>query len=158
MILFFRALTRVFILGFAYFVACVAAVLTLVISIVGWRADYGGFDASTPEEMLALILSSAIGLVSFWHIFAAALPAVTIAALITEAFSWRSVFVHVMAGGGIGLFILNESGLYEGETPPSQELIITLASGFVAGFVYWLIAGRRAGSWRVMPKAALPEA
>jgi len=40
------------------------------------------------------------------------------------------------------------AGLAPTTQPPQQDIIITLAAGFVAGFTYWLIAGRSAGNWR----------
>lgn len=128
--------------------------MTLVVSVIGWRANFGGLDGASPEEeLITLFFSSAFGIVTFFNIgFLAFMPAV-IAGLITEAFAWRSVFVHVAAGGVIGLYLLNESGVYVGETPPQQDLVITLAAGFVAGLVYWLIAGRNAGSWRMHSEA-----
>lgn len=158
LVLFFRVLTRVFIMGFAYFVACLAAVMTLVVSIIGWRANFGGLDGTSPEEeLLGLLLSSVFGVVSFLQILASAFIPAVVGGLITEGFSWRSIFVHVAAGGVIGLYIFSESGLYPDGPLPQQEVIISLASGFVAGFFYWLIAGRRAGSWHTQKKDPPPS-
>lgn len=156
MVLFFRVLTRLFILAFAYCLAVMAAMAALVVSIVGWRANFGGLDGGSPEEeVITLLFSGAFGLIAFFHIGLTAFTPAVVAGLITEAFSWRSIFVHVAAGGVIGLFLLNESGVYAGETPPQQDLVITLAAGFVAGLVYWLIAGRNAGGWRMQTKASI---
>ena len=154
MVLFFRVLTRLFILVFAYCLATMVAMVVLVVSIVGWRANFGGLAGNSPEEeLISLIFSSAFGLFAYFQIGYSAFTPAVIAGLITEAFSWRSIFVHVAAGGVIGLFILTEGGAYGGETPPQQDLVITLAAGFMAGLVYWLIAGRNAGRWRTITKA-----
>ena len=78
MVLFFRVLTRLFVLAFAYILATLAGLATIAAAIWGWQVNYTDFASQTPE----------------------------------------------------------------------QDIIITLAAGFVAGFTYWLIAGRSAGNWR----------
>jgi hypothetical protein len=77
---------------------------------------------------------------------------------ITEALSIRAALFYA-AVGGLGLV-----GLYYGlglaELEPDllirRDLEIMAGAGIAAGFVYWIIAGRRAGAWRE-PKAASLE-
>ena len=38
-------------------------------------------------------------------------------------------------------------------SPLVTPLVVLLATGFVGGFFYWLIAGRSAGKWLDMPEA-----
>lgn len=149
MVQFFRLIARIFVLGAAYLLACIAAMAVIVISILGWRTSFGGLPPGDPaEQTFALFFSGAFGFITFINITLAAMAPVAIAALVTEAFAWRSLTVHVTAGGVVALFLLLSSGTYSETTPPQQDLVITLAAGFVAGLVYWLIAGRSAGGWR----------
>lgn len=149
MVLFFRLIARLFVLASAYLLACVSAMVVLVISILGWHTNFGGLPSGNPaEETFTLFFSGAFGLITFFKITLSAAAPTTIAALVTEAFAWRSINIHIAAGGVVALFLLLSTGVYGTEAPPQQDLVITLAAGFVAGAVYWLIAGRSAGSWR----------
>lgn len=74
----------------------------------------------------------------------AGIPAL-IAIVLAELFGWRSLILHLVIGAGIGLsaFLLGIGG---GEPPAARsDLQLGAAAGAVAGFVYWLIAGRKAG-------------
>jgi len=77
-----------------------------------------------------------------------------VVALITEAFSIRSVIAYALGGALVGL------GCYLGLIPfdpqtmrfdgvVRRHLEIMTGAGIVAGLIYWLIAGRNAGAWRV---------
>ena len=80
-------------------------------------------------------------------------------ALVTEAFSIRSLLFYALGGALFGL------GVYLAFTQfdPSamsfagvdrRELEVMTGAGIVAGLVYWAIAGRRAGAWRELTLAA----
>lgn len=148
MILFFRVLTRLFVLGFAYILATLAGLATIVAAIWGWQVNYTDFASQTPEQdVINLFAYSTIGILAYIGILSAAATPAAIYGLITEGLSWRSLTVHVLGGGAIALYLLlivNNPATQ----PPQQDIIITLAAGFVAGFTYWLIAGRTAGNWR----------
>jgi hypothetical protein len=85
------------------------------------------------------------------------LPALLVIA-IAEALSIRASLFYAVVGG-LGLV-----GLYYGlglaEREPDllirRDLEIMAGAGIAAGFVYWIIAGRKAGAWRA-PKAAPVE-
>lgn len=149
MALFFRVIWRLIVLAFAYVFACSIAMVTLVLSVIGWRSSFGGLNIASPEEeIINLLFSSAFGLVAFVQIsFSAFMPAL-IAGLVTEAFSLRSWLIHLAIGGVLAAVLLSSANVYEGEIPPQQDMVIALAAGFMAGLAYWLIAGRRAGNWR----------
>lgn len=90
-----------------------------------------------------------------------------------ELMKWKGVIYHVSAGGiialvlwGIGgalpsdlFYASNEAGsviAYSAPatpTPPTAGLrpgsTVAASAGFIAGFVYWLIAGKASGCWRV---------
>lgn len=148
MVLFFRILTRLFVLVLAYILATLAGLATVAASIWTWQINYMDFANQTPEQdIIDLFAYSTIGIFGYVSIlYATSTPAV-IYGLITEGLSWRSLTVHVLGGGAIALYLLlvaSNSAIQ----PPQQDIIITLAAGFVAGFTYWLIAGRSAGNWR----------
>ncbi len=92
---------------------------------------------------------------------------------IAELMRWRGVIYHVSAGGIIALvlwgvggalpadlfFTSNEAGSMltystpATPTPPSEGLrpgsTVAASAGFIAGFVYWLIAGSASGGWYI---------
>ena len=148
MVLFFRILTRLFVLGLAYILAVCAGLATIAAAIWGWQINYVDFTSQTPEQdIINLFAYSTIGIYAYVSILYAAATPATVYGLITEVLSWRSLTVHVLGGGAIALYLLLVASNLATQ-PPQQDIIITLAAGFVAGFIYWLIAGRCAGNWR----------
>ena len=154
MVLFFRVLTRLFVLIIAYILAVSAAIATIAAAIWGWQINYGDFAGQTPEqEIFNIFAYGTIGLIAYASVlYTAAVPA-SVYGLVTEGLSWRSLTIHVLGGGAIALYLLLVANTQTAE-PPQQDIIITLAAGFVAGFVYWLVAGRSAGNWRTSKRAA----
>lgn len=83
------------------------------------------------------------------------LPA-CLAILLSEALRLRGLIFHLAVGGaiGFGLWMLGDASPTDparatmGGLPPGST--VAAAAGFVAGFVYWLIAGRCAGRWRLV--------
>lgn len=67
-------------------------------------------------------------------------------ALLTEMLGLRSVVIHA---GAWGLFAfacsLAFDGFQRGDTTLHADRAVMLATGFVAGLAYWLVAGRGAG-------------
>ena len=138
---------RLIVIAFAFLVASFAAGVVVVVAVMypQWSSlDLGPMD----RDMLALMAT-------FGFIFAsgfALLPAVVMA-LVTEAFSIRSLLFYALGGALFGL------GVYLAFTPfdtsamsfagvDRRELEVMTGAGIVAGLVYWAIAGRRAGVWR----------
>ncbi|WP_068310617.1 hypothetical protein [Polycladidibacter hongkongensis] len=103
------------------------------------------------------------GLVSFFAIYFGALVSSSIigslaiipasfAIVLSEISEWRGVIFHVSAGGVIALVIWWMGG----EIPSNGEHMpvrpgssVAATAGFMAGFVYWVIAGRLAGCWKL---------
>ena len=107
------------------------------------------------EHLLAMTGSSAGWLtVAFFGLIVSAkglLPAMALVA-IAEGFGIRSALFYA-AAGGIGLVALYYGlGLAErgpgGGVLVGRDLEIMAGAGIAAGFVYWVIAGRKAGAWR----------
>jgi hypothetical protein len=68
-----------------------------------------------------------------------------IAVVFAEGFRLRSVWLWLAVGGGTGAagYLLND--LAVGTPWDGFDIAFHLAAGFVAGLVYWLVAGRNAG-------------
>ena len=82
-----------------------------------------------------------------------------IVVLLTEAFSIRSILAYAVGGAicgaacYLGLIPFDPATMhFEGIV--RRHLEIMTGAGVVAGFVYWLIAGRNAGVWRKLTRSA----
>jgi hypothetical protein len=85
----------------------------------------------------------------------ALLPAMLVA-LITEAFGIRGILAYVAGGAVVGAACYLSLVPFDSTTMAFQGIIrremeVMTGAGIVAGFVYWLIAGRNAGLWRAPP-------
>ena len=95
-------------------------------------------------------------LLGFGFIFVsgfALVPAMVVVA-ITEAFYIRSALAYALGGGVVGLacylgLVPFHSDTFQFEGIVRRHLEIMTGAGIVAGVVYWLIAGRNAGAWRI---------
>jgi hypothetical protein len=102
-------------------------------------------------------------LLGFGFIFVsgfALLPAMVIVA-ITEAFYIRSVLAYAVGGGLVGLACYLGLVPFDPDTLQFSGIVrrhleIMTGAGIVAGFVYWMIAGRNAGAWRHPPPSPKP--
>lgn len=115
--------------------ANVAAGIAAMLSV----ADVGG-DAEFAME--GFVIGG--GIVAGMYFGALALPAAIILIVFAEAYSWRSFFLYALTGAAISMgttLFMNGAVTH----PPAKSAVM-LACGFVGGAVYWLIAGRRAGS------------
>lgn len=140
-------LVRLVVIFFAFLAASFAAGLIVVVAVM--YPEVSSLDLG-PMDRDALAVMSGFGFI-FVSGFAF-LPAVAMA-LVTEAFSIRSLLFYALGGALFGL------GVYLAFTQfdPSamtfvgverRELEVMTGAGIVAGLVYWAIAGRRAGMWR----------
>jgi len=134
--------------------ACLAAGMVIVLAIL--FPDWSDM-ALGPVDPDALNVVFAFGFI-FVSGFAL-LPALLVV-LITEAFSIRGALTYAAGGALAGL------ACYLGLVPfdPAtmtfhgivrRHLEIMMGAGVIAGAVYWLIAGRKAGMWR---EPAAPQA
>ena len=138
---------RLFLIAFAFLAACLVAGMIIVGAIMFPEfSDLG----SGPVDQGAIDIILGFG---FIFISGFALLPALIIALITEAFLIRSALAYAVGGAVVGL------GCYLGLVPfdPAtlrfegivrRHLEIMTGAGIVAGLVYWMIAGRTAGSWR----------
>lgn len=141
-------------IGFTF--AVIAAGLFLSFGLVSeyFAAFFADVDPSASFEGLSIFM---VGLYMGAHAGAAAfLPAMVIIA-IAELMRWRGMTTNLLLGGLCALFVgVIRSTVGNGQTLSENTLIILLATGFIGGFIYWLVAGRKAGAW--MDKQAQPVA
>ena len=146
---------RLFVILFGFLAACFVAGMIVVGAVL--FPEFSDLDAREIDP-------SAIHVVlGFGFIFIsgfALLPAL-IVVLITEAFSIRGMLTYAVGGAIVG------AACYLGLTPfdpqtmqfdgiVQRHLEIMTGAGIVAGIVYWMIAGRRAGAWREPPRRLQP--
>lgn len=125
-------------------VGFIAAVLSC-----GLFLAWGFFqDAGTAQDPVAFAAMIGTGLVTASVLGGFAMIPGLIAIAVAELLSWRGVVYHVGAAGliALGVWTLDPDAAATAIRPGTT---IALAAGFLAGFVYWVIAGRTSGSWRV---------
>ncbi len=136
-------LKAIFRVLFGFVLACFAAGLTKVLFAVGPQDVIGGDPdkIGTIMEWIALTATHSA-------VFAA--PFALLAAAISEWQAIRGIFFHAIVG--LGIAVAGFSAQYFGEAPASNSIFNSYAmtafaaAGLVGGVVYWLFAGRRAGS------------
>lgn len=152
-----KLIGRLFVIFFACLLASFAAgmVVTLAVAMPAWsQLDLGTVDQGPFDLMWAfgVIFISAYALVPLLIVVVAA-----------EAFSIRSALFYAVAGALLGCVLYLQAAGWAAGTVDVQgfarrEIEIMAAAGIVAGFVYWLVAGRSAGRWHEPPPGAPPPA
>ena len=146
---------RLFVVLFAFLVACFVAGMIVVGAIM--FPEFSDLGAGPVDSgVLNVVLGFGFIFVSGF----ALVPAMIVVA-ITEAFYIRSALVYAVGGGLVGLACYlglvpfdTEQLRFEGIV--RRHLEIMTGAGIIAGFVYWMIAGRSAGAWRVPPPVLRP--
>jgi hypothetical protein len=139
---------RIFVIFFALMLAILASGFALAIGVM--VPDFVTVTTDPVEHFtffaVQFFATSFVG-------YAAFVPALVLIA-IAETFDLRSIFYYALGGAAIGLFAYygsNISVALENTTdlpPVSFGLQLVAAAGIIGGFVYWLIAGRKAGRWK----------
>jgi hypothetical protein len=135
---------RIVVVGLAFLVASVIGWLVLLVAILPpvW-ADVFAFDMDDG------LFHAMVGVGAAFVAAAALLPAIVVIA-IAEAFRLRSFLFYGAAGGLLALapaYGLDPSA-FKADASDVTLAQAFAAAGIVAGFVYWLLAGRHAGRWR----------
>ena len=145
---------RLFVIFLAFLAACLAAGVIVVGTVL--IPELSSFEDTTDHGVVDVVLALGFIFVSGF----ALLPAMVIA-LITEAFSIRSLLAYAVGGGLVGLACYLGLVPFDPDTMRFEGIVrrhleIMTGAGNVAGFVYWLIAGRNAGAWRQPPQSLKP--
>ncbi|MEJ8475766.1 translation initiation factor IF-3 [Roseibium algae] len=123
-------------------VGFVAALICAAL-FLAWGLFQGAQQGGDPVVLAVMV---GTGLVTASVLGGFAMVPAFIAITVAEMFGWRSVVYHVGIGGLIALgmwtFDMNVS-----DAAVRPGTTIALAAGFLAGGVYWLIAGRTSGRW-----------
>jgi hypothetical protein len=146
---------RLFVVFFAFLAACLVAGMVVVGAILFPEFSDLGVVPIDPG-----VLNIMLGF-GFIFVSGFALVPAMIVVLLTEAFYIRSALAYAAGGGIVGL------ACYLGLVPFDAEqlrfegivrrhLEIMTGAGILAGMVYWMIAGRTAGAWRVPPSPSRP--
>jgi hypothetical protein len=137
---------RIMVMFLAYVLACIAAATVLTIGTLTPE-----WDDLAQLGLQTAIVAPVIGVGAAVIATVAMLPALLVIAL-AEGFAWRSSLIYAACGGVLALSLsygLDFAG-YVGDPGGgfAREREVLAAAGIAAGFVYWLFAGRKAGSWR----------
>jgi hypothetical protein len=142
-------LARIFVVLFAFVLACVAAavVMTFALLLPEWSEL---IDRYPDQQSVAVV----VGLSAVFFSIYAMLPAMLIIAL-AEGFRLRSVLLYLLAGAALALGSAYGWDLRLLRSPADglggRGAEIMAAVGIIGGFVYWALAGRSAGAWRRPP-------
>ena len=141
-------ITRFFVILFSLIFALLAAGIALAIGVMA--PELVTVSADPIEKFaffaLAFFATSFVGATAF-------VPSVILVA-IAETFDIRSIFYYAIGGGliaAIAWYMSDISPQLENTTdlaPVRYGLQLVIASGIIGGFVYWLLAGRKAGMWK----------
>lgn len=129
----------------AYGLACLTASLVITLGMLAPRWDDWSSPELPPAALWAIIIGGTpiIAAIAF-------LPSLLVIVL-AEAFAWRSSLVYAALGGvlAVALCGLDFTGYVGGlDAGGGRERAVVAAAGIAGGFVYWLVAGRKAGSWK----------
>jgi Na+/proline symporter len=146
---------RLFAILFGLLAACFVAGMIVVGAVLYPEfSDLG--DGQIDQSAINVVLGFGFIFLSGF----ALLPALVVV-LITEAFYIRSVLAYAIGGAVVGAACYLGLIPFDPETLKFDGIVrrhleIMTGAGVVAGFVYWLIAGRNAGAWRKAPRDPQP--
>jgi len=130
---------------------------TFALIACGLFLAWGFFQASHPNENpIAFGAMVGTGLVSASVVGATALVPAGILIAIAELARLRGIVFHLAASGGIAFLLWTiGSGAENADIRPGS--VVALAAGFLAGLVYWAVAGRTSGCWQAQKKPMEPK-
>ena len=139
---------RLFVVFFAFLAACFVAGMVVVGAIM--FPEFSDLGAG-PVDPGALNIMLGFG---FIFVSGFALVPAMIVVAITEAFYIRGALTYAVGGGLVGLvcylgLVPFDADQLRFEGIVRRHLEIMTGAGILAGLVYWVIAGRNAGVWRV---------
>lgn len=146
---FLLLLGRFAIIVLGYASACLTASAFMNIMIAG----SGGLTSSETDVAYRAGLFISIGAGALFVGYFAFLPAM-VAIVIGEIAGKRDWLFYAIGGAVVGAIVVTLfwTGGEQPDADPAFALMI-LAAGISGSWVYWLIAGRGAGSWRRRPPA-----
>ena len=148
------AVFRVIMMLVGYIWACIAASAVLTFGTLAPNWDdldaLGRSLGNTSGDVPTVALWSVIGIGAV-IIFAIGFFPTLLAVVLTEGFKLRSIIVHALIGCALALAAVYGLDFGGYVTAPNADMMhereVFAAAGIAGGLVYWLFAGRRAGSW-----------
>ena len=145
---------RLFVILFAFLASCLVAGMIVVGAVL--FPEFTDLGIGNIDPAINVIVG-----IGFIFVSGFALLPATILAVITEAFAIRSVLVYALGGALVGAACYLGLIPFDPDTMHFDGIIrrhleIMTGAGIVAGLVYWLIAGRNAGAWRMPPPRRPP--
>lgn len=132
---------------FIWQVAKIAFGFVIAVMASGLFLSWGLFRPEHPDsDPVAFAAMLGTGFVTASIVGAAAAVPAGCAILLSELGRLSGIVFHVAAGGAIAFLLWTLDGTAADGLRPGSP--IALAAGFIAGGVYWIIAGRTAGSWQ----------
>jgi len=141
-------LSRFFVILFSLLFALLAAGIALAIGVMAPEL------ISVSSDPIEKFMFFAGAFFATWLAVAAAFVPAVIVITIAETFDIRSIFYYAIGGGLIAAvvwYMADISVQLENTTdlsPIGYGLQLVAAAGIIGGFVYWLLAGRKAGMWK----------
>ena len=139
---------RLLVIFFAFLAACLVAGMVVVCAIM--FPEFSDLGAGPVDPG---VLNIVLGF-GFIFVSGFALVPAMIVVLLTEAFNIRSALTYAAGGGLVGLacylgLVPFDADQLQFDGIVRRHLEIMTGAGILAGVVYWMIAGRNAGVWRV---------
>jgi len=138
---------RIVVIILAFLTATMAAGITIAAALLGpeWPALSGAIEERVAFWVLAFFAAGATSTMIILPLF--------LLVVLAEGFGLRSILLYPVGAAAVMVFGYFQSGFAEHDVasipfPVGHEVTIAAAGGIVFGFVYWLIAGRKAGAWR----------
>ena len=131
------------------FAIALAALAAAVFLSIGYVRDIAGpWFGEIAGERADSILIAAFALLGAPFVLAEIFLPAALAAAFAEAARLRGLIANLLLGSMVALFVGWRHFGGVGTLQPSRgALLVLLAAGFIAGFAYWLGAGRSAGRW-----------
>jgi len=143
---------------FVYQLLKVVTGFILAVLSCGLFLAWGFFRAGSPEaDPVGFAAMVGTALVTASVVGATALVPAGVLIAVAEAMRLKGIVFHVAAAGAIA-FALWTLGGDPGIDTLRPGSGIALAAGFVAGAVYWLVAGRTSGCWHGLRNKAIAPA
>lgn len=146
-----HVLRRLLLALFGFFIAVVIG-LVAIVAIYAFAAQLPGapgYFESMSMTPIAMLFIPPLWLLYMLVALTVTAPVAILAILVSEAFSIRSPFIHMLFGAAaaaLGYALMwpkQEETLAPAATWP--DVMVIVGAGLVAGLVYWLVAGRDAG-------------
>lgn len=132
-----------------FILAVIAAGIFLAFGFMPAGSGAGGLAETHPAAIISILGTAFVAATILGGV--SAMPAL-MAILATELLGWRGLVVQVFIAGLLAFGLWTFGDVYPNAAAPTglrPGTTVALAAGFVAGFVYWLVAGRCAGCWRI---------